>query len=407
MTWFKKEKKSINVSILKMLDITASWFNRSYDNFAREGYIQNVVANRCINMISWGVAKINFQVYVNDTEQPNHPLKLLLENPNPFYSGTDFIKTIISYLLIGGNAYIINLPKEAKTPSELQLLRPNLVNVKVQNGSIYYTYNSNFKTQTFVVDITNEKNPPVLHLKTFNPLDNTIGLSQAESAAFSIDQHNQAGVWNKALLQNGAKPSGALIVKDKELSPEQFKNLKTQIDEDFSGSKNSGRPLLLEGGLEWKEMGLSPKDMDFLNSKHSSARDIAIAFGVPSQLIGIPGDTTYSNMVEARQDFFENTVIPWTEYLTDSFNKWLSPRYGSNVKIKYDLTSVGELAERRQIQIKSVIDQYDKGLITVNEARELLGRRRLPGGDELYISAGKLPINFAMDNLIDDDRPNE
>ena len=103
---------------------------------------------------------------------------------------------------------------------------------------------------------------PILHLKSFNPLDDWYSLSPIEAAAYAIDQHNAAGAWNQALLQNGARPSGALVFAPKEgpaaLGDEQFRRLKEQIEEQFSGARNAGRPLLLDGGLDWREMSLPP-----------------------------------------------------------------------------------------------------------------------------------------------------
>ena len=97
------------------------------------------------------------------------------------------------------------------------------------------------------------------------------------------------------------------------LSDDQFERLKRELEENYQGARNAGRPLLLEGGLDWKAMSLSPKDMDFMEAKHAAAREIALAFGVPPQLLGIPGDNTYSNYQEANRVFFRATVLPFAQ----------------------------------------------------------------------------------------------
>ena len=79
-------------------------------------------------------------------------------------------------------------------------------------------------------------------------------------------------------------------------SDDQRRQISDDINNRFSGAKNSGRTMLLEGDFDWKEMGLSPKDMDFMNAKNKSARDIALCFGVPAQLVGIPDSQTYVNI---------------------------------------------------------------------------------------------------------------
>src|SRR5262249_6059682 len=144
--------------------------------------------------------------------------------------------------------------------------------------------------------------PPILHLTCFHPLDDHYGLSSLEAAAVAVDTHNAAASWNKALLDNAARPSGALVYAGPDgavLSDNQFQRLKRELEDTYQGAVNAGRPLLLEGGLDWKAMSLSPKDMDFMEAKHAAAREIALAFGVPPMLLGIPGDNTYSNYQEA------------------------------------------------------------------------------------------------------------
>src|SRR6185295_19567189 len=139
--------------------------------------------------------------------------------------------------------------------------------------------------------------PPILHLTLLHPLDDHYGLAPLEAAAVAVDTHNAAAKWNKALLDNAARPCGALVFTGADgavLADEQFQRLKRELDEEYAGARNAGRPLVLEGGLDWKSMSLSPKDMDFMDAKHTAAREIALAFGVPPQLLGIPGDNNYS-----------------------------------------------------------------------------------------------------------------
>ena len=149
--------------------------------------------------------------------------------------------------------------------------------------------------------------PPILHLTLFNPLDDYYGLSPLEAAAIAVDTHNAAANWNKALLDNPrGHPARWSMAGPKARCcwDVQFEHLKKELGEQYQGTANAGRPLLLEGGLDWKPMSLSPKDMDFMEAKHSAAREIALAFGVPPMLMAIPGDNTYSNYQEANRVFW-------------------------------------------------------------------------------------------------------
>ena len=152
----------------------------------------------------------------------------------------------------------------------------------------------------------------VLHLKLFNPLNDHYGMSPLEAAQRPIDTHNAAAAWNKAMLDNAARPSGALVYAagDGQLTAEQFERLKAELERSYQGAANAGRPMVLEGGLDWKEMGFSPKDMEFIEAKNGAAREIALAFGVPPMLLGIPGDNTFANYAEANRSFWRQTVLP-------------------------------------------------------------------------------------------------
>lgn len=328
------------------------WMRRDYHRFAQEAYAQNVIAHRAIDLIANGVASVGLALYESDQRTTKHDAFRIIARPNPLQNGAAFIRALMSYKLISGNAYLHAVGPKEDAPTELHLLRPDRISVIAGEGGIPrgYQYNVDDKVTVFPVDrITGASR--ILHLKQFHPTDDWYGLSAVEAAAYSIDQHNQAGAWNQSLLQHGARPSGALVVNVKEhggaLSEDQYYRIKNQIDEQFSGAQNAGRPILLEGGLEWKEMSLSPRDMDFIETKHSAARDIALAFGVPPQLLGIPGDNTYSNLAEARLALWEQTILPAAQELTSSLNHWLLPMFGNGLAFKLLLDDVPALAPRR------------------------------------------------------------
>jgi HK97 family phage portal protein len=146
--------------------------------------------------------------------------------------------------------------------------------------------------------------PPILHLTLFHPTDDHYGLSPMEAAAVPLDIDNAAGAWNKSLLDNAARPSGALVFSGNPVSETQFGRLKDELKASYQGAANAGRPLLLEGGLTWQPLSLTPKDMDFIEAKNAAAREIALAFGVPPLLLGLPGDNTHANYAEANRAFY-------------------------------------------------------------------------------------------------------
>src|SRR5690606_16114453 len=166
------------------------------------------------------------------------------------------------------------------------------------------------------------------------------------AASMALDLSNAAAIWNKALLDNSARPSGALVYQPREggnLSTDQYERLKGELEEGYSGPARAGRPMLLEGGLDWKAMGLSPREMDFVEAKNGAARDIALAFGVPPMLIGIPGDATYANYQEANRAFWRLTVLPLIFRTAAAFSAWSSDGPENAIRLVPDLDQVSGL----------------------------------------------------------------
>ncbi len=348
-------KKNINnehISVIQTLGQPV-WSEKNYKSIACESFIKNVIAHRAISMIAQGAASVNLSAFRRNNGEnirlKDQSLPMILKRPNPSTSGKYMLEEIYYSRLISGNAFILAIKNESKL-KELYVLRPDRVNIIPGNNMMPYGYRYNVDSEykDYIVDqITGQSD--ILHIKNFHPLSDWYGLSSAEAAAYSIDQHNQAGVWNQALLQNGARPSGVLTL-DKEnshLNNEDFVRLKNQIDEAFTGAHNSGRPIIMDYGMSWREVGITPRDMDFISAKHSSARDIALAFGVPPQLLGIPGDNTYSNFAEARIALWEQTILPLVDSTISSINHWLCSFYGDDLVLSYDTDSIPALSEQR------------------------------------------------------------
>ncbi len=372
-----------------------------YEDLAEEGYMKNAIVYKCVNEIAKGAASVPFIVKAGDNVIEEHPVIDLLKRPNPVQSYNEFFNAFFGYLLLSGNNYTLKVGPERGAPSELHLLRPDRVVIKGGGRPIpdRYEYILNGRIQdTYLVD-QNTGDSEVKHTKLWNPLDDHYGCSPLSAAAVEVDQHNLSSKHNINLLNNGARPSGAVVFKPKDdsglqvnLSEAQRQQLLTDINNRFSGTQNSGRPLLLEGDFDWKEMGLSPKDMDFLNLKHMSATDIAMCFGVPSQLVGVPDAQTYANVAEARLALYEETIIPMLRLVQSDMNEWLFPQYDERLEFEYNIDAIPALAERRRRIYENISQAVQHGIITRNEAREQIGLSPIDGGDDIYISATLFPL---------------
>ena len=374
-----------------------------YEDLAEEGYLKNAIAYRCVNEIAQGACSVPFKLLSGDDNIPEHPLLTLLNKPNPMNSGNEYFSSLYSYILLSGNAYVLKSGPDFSEPQELHLLRPDRMRVVASSRSIPDAYEyviGGRVVERYNVD-QETGSADIKHIKTWHPLDDHYGLSPMASAAVDIDQYNMAGKHNVNLLYNGARPSGAVIFKPQDqsgmptyLSESQRQQLMTDLKNRFSGTANTGRPLLLEGDFDWKEMGLTPKDMDFLNLRHLSAKDIALCFGVPSQLVGVPDAQTYSNMAEARLALYEETIIPLMKRVEGDLNEWLVPQFDDSLKLVYDYDNIPALTERRRMIYTNVIEAVRDGIITRNEARERLDLEPIDGGDDIYISANLFPLGM-------------
>jgi HK97 family phage portal protein len=285
--------------------------------------------------------------------------------------GPSFFEALYGHLLLSGNAYVepISVGGDLR---ELHLLRPDRIGiVEGRDGwPEAYDYRVGGSLRRFAVD---GEGLGLLHLRLFHPLDDHLGFPPLGAAQVALDLHNASATWNKALLDNSARPSGALVYQPKEggnLSPDQYQRLKQELDEGYSGPMRAGRPLLLEGGLDWKSMGLSPKDMDFVEARNGAARDIALAFGVPPMLLGIPGDNTYANYQEANRAFYRLTVLPLLNRTASAFSGWLSDAYGETLRLAPDLDQIAGLAAERS-ELWARVGNAD--FLTDEEKRQAVG----------------------------------
>ena len=309
------------------------WTPRDYAALAREGYLGNAIVHRAVKLVAENAAACSFMLYDGAAGRDRHPLLDLLARPNPRQDGAYLLRGGLcvsaarrQFLYRGG-------ARSMATVRELYVLRPDRMRVVPgpDGWADAYEYTAAGRDRALRSERAAGSADPASHL--FHPLDDHYGLASLEAAAIAVDTHNAAACWNKALLDNAARPSGALVYSGPDgavLSDDQFERLKRELEEAYQGAPNAGRPMVLEGGLDWKAMSLSPKDMDFMEAKHAAAREIALAFGVPPMLLGIPGDNTYSNYQEANRVFWRQTVLPLAQRVGCALAQWLTPAFGAS-----------------------------------------------------------------------------
>lgn len=335
----------------------------AYDRAITEGFLANPIAQRSVRLLAEGIGQAPLTC--------SDPRLTALVTATS--AGQSLIETLAAHLLLHGNGYVQILKDASGTPVELFALRPDRVRVVLDTNGWPCGYDYNVSGHVARLPLEDEDGwPGVIAIRAMHPLDDHCGAGALEAAWQAVLIHNAATHWNRALLENAARPSGALVYESGEgatLAHDQFERLKRELDLAFSGAANAGRPMLLDGGLKWQSMALTPADMDFATLKSAAARDIALAFGVPPMLLGLPGDNTYANYREASRALWRLTLLPLAEKLFAALREGLAPWF-PDTKLGIDLDQIPALSEDRE-RLWSQVSDAD--FLSRAEKRQMLG----------------------------------
>ena len=334
-----------------------------YSRAVTEGFIANPIAQRSVRLVAEGVGQAPLTC--------SDPRLASLVTATS--AGQSLIETLAAQLLLHGNGYVQIIKDASGTPVELFALRPDRIRVVTGPDGWPCGYDYSVAGRTNRIALEDEDGwPGIIAIRAMHPLDDHSGAGALEAAWQAVLIHNAATHWNRALLENAARPSGALVYETGDgatLAHEQFERLRRELDLAFSGAGNAGRPMLLDGGLKWQSMALSPADMDFATLKSAAARDIALAFGVPPMLLGLPGDNTYANYREANRALWRLTLLPLAEKLFAALREGLTPWF-PDAKLGIDLDRITALSEDRE-RLWSQVTGAD--FLSRAEKRQMLG----------------------------------
>ena len=354
-----------------------AWSPRDTASLTRTGFISNPIGFRAVKLIAEAAAALPLVLQDGERRYEAHPVMDLIRHPNAAQGRAELFEALYGQLMLSGNGYLEAVGADLGVPGELHVLRSDRMSLVpgADGWPVAYDYTVGARKHRFQVS---EEFSPICHIKSFHPQDDHYGLSPIMAAATAIDVHNSASYWSKSLLDNAARPSGAIVYKGAEgqsqLSSDQYDRLLNEMESYHMGARNAGRPMLLEGGLDWKPMGFAPSDMEFQKTKEAAAREIATAFGVPPMLMGIPGDATYANYQEANRAFYRLTVLPLVTKVTASVSTWISRFAGEDLVLKPDLDQVPALSGERDQQWRRVASA---SFLTDAEKRALLGLPKL------------------------------
>lgn len=226
-------------------------------------------------------------------------------------------------------------------------------------------------------------NNQILHVYDIPDSTGKRGLSRITAAKESLEFTKVSSAHGNTLFKNGANPSGAFEIPG-ELSDKAFERLQKDLNEKYSGAKNSGRPMLLESNLTFKPMSISNSDAEWLESRKFNREEVAAIFGVPVAMLNDASNTAYGNLEQKYLEFYSGTIFPLTTILEEQFRQSLltpTQKIDTIIKFKYN-TMLRVDAKTRAEYYKT---RFNTGSISPNEIREYEDENGFDGGSEHYL----------------------
>lgn len=339
-----------------------------------KSYGQSVWVYACVYAISNSIAGVPLRLYKRPrtkgaileevTDAKSNAILDLLNNPNPYMSGYDLIEGMLAGLELTGNTYIEKVMSNSGKLIELYPLQPQKIQI---------IPGKDIPIEGYIYDTGANKIPfeegEIAHIKYYSPISDFYGMSPLVAGELSAQSDIYSGEWNKAFFENSARVDGVLE-SDNNLQDTVLKRLKAEWNKIYRGVKKSHQIAILEGGLKFRPISLSAKDMDFINMKKWTRDEICAVFGVPPSLVGVTESANYSNMESQKKMFWENTLLPKMQKIENALNLNFVTPFDKNLILKFDIDSVEALKESVEIRSRIASMLVDRGIMTQNEARE-------------------------------------
>jgi HK97 family phage portal protein len=336
----------------------------NYSNYAKEGYEKNELVFACIREIATSASEAPAMATIKKTDPVEYvetgQLADLLENPNNYQTRYELIESIITFLQITGNAYLY---KERSTGglSSIYCLRPDRIKI-VPNK--YYEYEIDGKVYNIPIE-------DVGHIKFPNPTDDHYGLSPLQPMARIVNLDLDATDFTRTFFRNAGVPSGLLKLKRKIANRDEADRIRTAWRSQFQGIRNWHRIAVLDDDASYEAMGSNIADMEIDAIRDLSESRICAALGVPPILVGAKvglKTATYSNYAQAKESFWEETLLPLYRRIEDSLNRIILPELPgvqNTEKITFNFSDVRALQDDET-------DMWNRNLIKARIVKELV-----------------------------------
>jgi HK97 family phage portal protein len=317
------------------------------------------------------------------------PIQILLDKPNSMTSSSEeFIAALVSYLLLDGHVFVVPFPPTGKYFDSLWVVkRTNMNAVKDERtGQILYwkyTPNNNISIPLFIDEVGS--------IKFLNPYDPIWGMSPLESGRLSLLNDYKASDYTSRFWDQGAVPGGVLET-EKNLTEDRVERIRKQFSSDHGGSTKAHRVAVLEGGLKYHQVGLTQKDMEFVELKKYSRDSILQIFGMKKAVISITENLNYATAKEERKEWWQDTNLPLMKMIESALGNILFPN-DPNTKVVFDISGVESLHEdyTKRVEIGEILLKIGFTANEINEKLEL-GFHPKPWRDKWYMPVNMIPI---------------
>lgn len=394
------EKSYTSSEVENIYTRAAQWSDWDSSKAIEEGYKSSVPVYACVKKRMDSIASIPLVVEVKGGEEwepsPNHPLQILLDNPNPEMSTSDLMMLMSSHKDLAGNAYWMKVKGgRGNTTKELWPTMPQYVSISGSQQSLVEYY-------TVGVEQKRVDKDDMCHFKFTDPSSLIFGQAPLRAAGKAVDIDNSGQAFQKISMQNRGVPDLHISYEGDDLTTEQMEQANAAA-KTKTGPGNARAPWVTTKA-KITQLSMSPVEMDFMETRRFSREDICSVYGTPSSLVAEMGNVNLANAETARRAFWQDTIIPLMDDNIDTMNMCLASEYGDNVRIVYDLSNIPALQENYTEKLTNAKIMWSMGIpLNVVNQRLELGLDDMDGGDIGYIPTGVIPTTFDFDTETDEE----
>jgi HK97 family phage portal protein len=346
----------------------------------------------CIRLISETIATLPLQVYQRDakggrTVNREHWLyPILHDQPNANMTAVEFWEAVVAQLCLWGNAYCLKTFAGSRIIS-LDPLKPNLMQVKTDlNGNLLYLYTTSKGIKTYT-------EAEIWHIKGFG-IDGLIGLSPISYARNSLGSSMSADEASGKVFANGMRSGGALKMSQI-LKPDQRKEIRESLAPELAGTSNTGKLMVLEGGMEFQPLSMNPDDAQMLETRAFHIEEICRWFRVPPFMVGHSEKSTSwgTGLEQQMLGFLTFALRPYLSRIEQGIKKGLLPP-AERAKNFAEFSLEGLMRADSTGRAALYASAAQNGWMTRNEIRDLENWSPKSGGDELTVQSNLIPINM-------------